>query len=54
MRQIQEKNVEVSSLKYELDQLKNEVANLKEANETCVSLKIQLEEAKAQRLNRIR
>ena len=50
MIQLQEKNAEVNSLKYELDRLKNEVANLKETNETCASLKSQLEEVKAQLL----
>ena len=50
MSQLQEKNAEVSSLKDELDWLKNEVANLKETNETCVSIKSQLEEVKAQLL----
>ena len=37
-------------MKNELDRLKNEVANLKETNETCASLKSQLEEVKAQLL----
>ena len=37
-------------MKDELDRLKNEVANLKETNETCASLKSQLEEVKAQLL----
>ena len=37
-------------MKDELVQLKNEVANLKETNETCASLKSQLEEVKAQLL----
>ena len=37
-------------MKDELDQLKNEVANLKETNETCAILKIKLEEAKSQLL----
>ena len=50
MSQLQEKNAEVSSLKDELDRLKNEVANLKEINETYASLKSQLEEGKAQLL----
>ena len=48
MSQLQEKNAGVSSLKDELDRLKNEVANLKVTNETRASLKSQLEEAKAQ------
>ena len=47
MSKLQEKNAKVSSLKDELDRLKNEVVNLKETYETCVSLKSQLEEAKA-------
>ena len=51
MSQLQEKNAEVSSLKDELDQLKNEVANLKETNETYVSLQSQLEKDKAQILD---
>ena len=50
MSQLQEKNAEVSSLKYELDRLKNEVAKLKQTNETCASLKEQLQETKAQLL----
>ena len=38
-------------MKDELDKLKNEVANLKETNETCASLQSQLEKDKAQILD---
>ena len=50
MSQLREKDAEVSSLKDELDKLKNEVDNLKQTNETCASLKGQLQETKAQLL----
>ena len=50
MSQLREKDAEVSSLKDELDRLKNEVAKQKQTNETCASLKGQLQETKAQLL----
>ena len=54
--QLEENIAEVSSLKDELNQLKNEVAKLKETNKTRASLKSQLEEVKVQLLeqNKVR